>query len=683
MLQDRSKYIVSRNADSGDLVLAGDTSISRVHAFLYPQKDHIKLIDGGSKYGTFVNDNISKEIQIPKNKTIDLVASDKIRFGRLKNVWNLTKMSICSLSSTLSPNDKRDVQQSMTQLNGELISEWNSACNYLTISELTVTIKVLQALSAAIPIVTPKFWQEFVAAARQNQTLPVASDFQPPVVEEYVSIGQVSFGINNMRTCLFAGKTVVFMLNAHMEKYRVVIELAGGTCTSLDRARSRKSQLVANQTIVIQYMPTTQSQTSQDIGSVSEYLHKHGRRTIPEREIGMAIVHCSLEKFCNPLCTMIEDFLPIPQAAVKAQNVLAEATPFSETKSLVAATVEVPETMSDSDAKKMVPPRKSTRRNAKPEASSSTVTKRKAVETVDEPPYKKKMSTIDEVIELADTEIFVPHKDVEMTTKNTNIIVEKPPSSSWHLSDDEDDALVASMIEATAIDQQSEIEPNQITSVFTSSQSIYNLIGPSQDGFISCSKQNQSSTQPNQQRPKSPVAQPESSKFAKANLKRMQHQMMCSDNESDDDDVNPFKFLNPAEPVKRQRKNDRPPPPTPAQQINTSANSEHSQCAATAIRSNVTFNNASSFMSFIKPIPFTNNGWLSKLTLKSETDVTDAFLAVKKEEDWIESIRNGFEVQFKDLTIVNNSHFVTCSSAANVSHNSSAKNFKKFVKVGR
>lgn len=77
LLNDRAKYTVSRNADIGDLVLVGDGSISRSHAALHPATDHVKLVDTGSKYGTYLNSNIDSNVPIAKNAPVELRQNDK------------------------------------------------------------------------------------------------------------------------------------------------------------------------------------------------------------------------------------------------------------------------------------------------------------------------------------------------------------------------------------------------------------------------------------------------------------------------------------------------------------------------------------------------------------------------------------------------------------------------------
>lgn len=58
-------------------MLATDASISRSHAALHPDGDHVKLVDTGSKYGTFVNGNIDTNVPMEKNVPVQLRQNDR------------------------------------------------------------------------------------------------------------------------------------------------------------------------------------------------------------------------------------------------------------------------------------------------------------------------------------------------------------------------------------------------------------------------------------------------------------------------------------------------------------------------------------------------------------------------------------------------------------------------------
>lgn len=114
---------------------------------------------------------------------------------------------------------------------------------------------------------------------------------------------------NDSRKTLFAGKTFVFMTKKHFDMYSPIVLKAGGQCKDL-KNNVPKAFLVRKNTIVVQYVASTQSQGTQTINTLSEYLESKSLRTIPEYEIGLAIVCCTTEKYCNPAFSTISNILP-------------------------------------------------------------------------------------------------------------------------------------------------------------------------------------------------------------------------------------------------------------------------------------------------------------------------------------------------------------------------------------
>lgn len=325
LLQDKPKYIISRTVGAGDIILQEDTSISRAHALIKPNKDNIVIFDTNSKYGTFINENINKNVRMKQNTAIKLIGGDLIRFGQMNNIWRVEELKFHTVSSTLSIDQKKSLDQDLIILNGILENQWSDNCTHLTMETITITIKVIQALGAAIPIVTPSFWKAMHKAAKDGTTLPKPEQFLPPVIEPYIN-KDVSFLVNINRKRLFAGKTFVFMIKQHLELYELAIKLAGGTCLSLDERKMHKTTLIKSDVCVIQYQPSSQSQTSQDIMKISEYLHSKKLRTIPDCEIGLAIVNCSMVKFCNPKYKLEDDFLFTALPVTIQSKILAEGT---------------------------------------------------------------------------------------------------------------------------------------------------------------------------------------------------------------------------------------------------------------------------------------------------------------------------------------------------------------------
>lgn len=174
-----------------------------------------------------------------------ILRSRSIRFGRLESLYRLDRLAIATLSTTLTVDEKRSLKRHLDTVNGRLLADWSDQCTHLTVARLSITMKVLHGLAGTVPIVTPAFWTAFAAAARRNDDTgaPDPHDFRPPIAEAYIT-PSVSLRPNAERRRLFAGKQFVFMLHAHMERYELCVQLAGGRCCSLDRKKVQRSTLL-------------------------------------------------------------------------------------------------------------------------------------------------------------------------------------------------------------------------------------------------------------------------------------------------------------------------------------------------------------------------------------------------------------------------------------------------------
>lgn len=128
-------------------------------------------------------------------------------------------------------------------------------------STTAVTVKLLQALAAGIPIVTVKFWMEVVKAIAKNEPLPDYTMHMPTLSEPFLE--SVSLDLNSKRKQLFAGMVFVFMSNTQMESFKDIIELAGGSCLGLRGKQFKKTILLDNKYVAMQYNPSAQTQMSQ------------------------------------------------------------------------------------------------------------------------------------------------------------------------------------------------------------------------------------------------------------------------------------------------------------------------------------------------------------------------------------------------------------------------------------
>ncbi|XP_054732677.1 nibrin [Anastrepha obliqua] len=315
VISEKSKYTVGRVG--ADLVITDDSSISRTHAFIHftttqikdaessdpiKIKELLELEDAGSKYGTFHNDGIAKGVVIPKQKRLTLAEGDRIRFGVLKNIWTVSNITPFISISVLPKELAMQLKQCVQVLGGCILADWDDTCTHLTLAEIYLCSKLLHAILDSKPIVTCDYWYNVVQAARRGRrSLPKVESYMPPNAENF------DLKYREERKLLFNNLTFVFLHAHHFKKYAPIVEKAGGRSKHLN-VGIQKSFLVRNDVVVVQYVPSTESQSSQTINTIEDFLKLHSRRTVPEFEIGLALIQCSTKRYCNPSFNANENF---------------------------------------------------------------------------------------------------------------------------------------------------------------------------------------------------------------------------------------------------------------------------------------------------------------------------------------------------------------------------------------
>ncbi|EDW78977.2 uncharacterized protein Dwil_GK11834 [Drosophila willistoni] len=309
LLPVKKFYTVGRL--STDLVLKDDLSISRTHVRLHlPQTgtdQELRIEDLGSKYGTFLNADIAKNKKMEAKVLVPVKVGSSVRFGAMSSVWNVTQLNLVTATSSLTRSQIQELEQLLMPLGGSVVQNWTDQCNYLTMNDASVTLKLLHALLDHTLIVTCSFWRDLLEAARRVHVTdgwPQPQDYQPT---------NLDVKWRPERTKLFEGKTFVFMNRKHFDMYGLVVQKAGGACKDLISG-VRKTFLTKKDVIVIQYVPSTQSQATETINSIQEILEQAGLRIIQEYEIGMALINCSTKEFCNPAQSLVFDSMPTTES---------------------------------------------------------------------------------------------------------------------------------------------------------------------------------------------------------------------------------------------------------------------------------------------------------------------------------------------------------------------------------
>lgn len=322
--------------------------MSREHALIHRSSSGVRVEDIGSKYGVYVNNDIDKNKPIEKKTHVLLHGGNIVRFGRLDNIYRLENIIINVCTSTMAPDDIIQLKKQLKIIEGTLQSVWSTDCTHLIMSSVTVTVKVLQSLAYGVPIVSPAYFDAYLVGAKaHNKDLPDVKSFVPEITEPYIIKERGMMEVHLDRQRLFQNKSFVFMVQKQMDRFSQIIPLAGGKCINIGEGNVRKSFLLKNECIPVQYTASSNSQCSTDVENIVEYIQKNGRRLIAESEIGLAIIHRAIDRFCNPDRKMLTDLVANAANTNEiAKNVLVEETaPSNSTEKAVPSSIVVPETI--------------------------------------------------------------------------------------------------------------------------------------------------------------------------------------------------------------------------------------------------------------------------------------------------------------------------------------------------
>lgn len=319
-----NQTVVGRNVDNQacNFAIPDDASLSRRHVMLTVIDNELFLQDLGSRYGTFVNSNKAEH-----NVKIKLQENDVVKFGKLFSVWKVKVIDLVTCTSTLKGENLQNLKLTISKIDGILKGDWDDTCKYLTMPAITLTIKVVLALVQGSDIVTVDFWNKCLENVASFKALPDPTEYLPNIVESTLNKEVVSFLPDSRRKALFKGKKFVFFSKRQHEMYKTVLIKSGATPMLLSESRMTTSMLCAEDVIVIQYIATGASQETQSqkktINDIVAQLKNKGKRVVADAEIGLAILYCSLNKYCNPNFSFTSEVVKQTSAPAKNTKVLA------------------------------------------------------------------------------------------------------------------------------------------------------------------------------------------------------------------------------------------------------------------------------------------------------------------------------------------------------------------------
>lgn len=332
---DRVIYIVSqaepviigRSIDNQvcQFAIPDDPSISRKHASLAVKNDTVILQDLGSRYGTFINDAVEK---IEANVDIQLKENDIIKFGKINSVWKVNNVNLNTCTSTLKGENLQKLKVTLSKLGVVLKNDWDDSCNYLTMPVITLTIKVVLALVQGSHIVTTDFWTNLLKSITNFSALPDPHNFIPAVMESTLNKEVVSFAPDIHRRSIFKDKKFIFFSRRQYEMYKPVLSRSGALPLLLAESKMTVSMLCEENIVVIQFTANSATQETvaqrNQINDIVTHLKNRGKRVIADAEIGLAILYCSTEKYCNPSFSFTSEMVKQnPGVLTKTSKVLA------------------------------------------------------------------------------------------------------------------------------------------------------------------------------------------------------------------------------------------------------------------------------------------------------------------------------------------------------------------------
>ncbi|KAI9554004.1 hypothetical protein GHT06_019276 [Daphnia sinensis] len=292
------EYVVGRRKCT--IEVSDDLSVSRQHLKLSVDyspltqvsgQPTLKIMDLGSTYGVFINPSAANPGKVEPKTWVNLEADSSFHFG-VKNEWIVKWKNISVVCSALGSTERRRLNKELTMLGAESLSEWQHGITHLVTDKIMLTQKVLDSLLAAIPIVVVDFFEKWVSLLEQDPYSPIpdVTEYTPQIGPALGQFGKQSFIPKEERKSLFLGKTFIFASSSELKSsMAIAAKKAGGNITSDYEAFNTEG-------IVLMECANSPPDYTRLLTSLSS----RGERPIPQSEIGLAILSCSVEIYCNP-----------------------------------------------------------------------------------------------------------------------------------------------------------------------------------------------------------------------------------------------------------------------------------------------------------------------------------------------------------------------------------------------
>ena len=310
-----SIYKIGRMEGDNDITCPQDSSVSKRHASITvmtrsPQaRPEVVLEDVGSKYGTHLNDGILAESQrLATNKGVSralkkprvMSAGDRVRFGVAYSIFRLMWIDLEVTGSMLRDKEERsNLAGWLEPVGAKLQDSMTDKTSHLVMSNISLSIKVVNCLAKGVPIVTSQFFRDLGQSIKTRQPLPLEENFVPPVSnnssESVLRDPSISFQVNYERAKLFAEKRIIFFDKKQFQQNRLSCQLAGADVIMWGDDMDIGS--ITREDVVIKPVSVSNKETWVD---VSTRLTSLSLAPCPHTDLYLAIVHCSTAHHCNP-----------------------------------------------------------------------------------------------------------------------------------------------------------------------------------------------------------------------------------------------------------------------------------------------------------------------------------------------------------------------------------------------
>ncbi|XP_078493291.1 uncharacterized protein LOC100178467 [Ciona intestinalis] len=295
-----------------DFIIANDSSVSRKHGTIKVADEESSnepclTVSDCSKFGTFYSKNEpGNEQHLVFNKItgeVQLKQGDCLRIGVLKSIFKIEHKPLLIVTSSMSSVLQEKLREKVTKLGGKLTTNWQTGVTHLAMQSILLNVKVTQALACACPIVSEKYFSKLLKSVETNEVeLPNTNDFLPDISEQGLDKRECSFQVNVERKNIFRDKTVVFLSHKQMKRLGTSCSYSGATVCLVSDPKCTDEKLVDENTIVVRCADNAESQVidAKKLEKLQRQFRRKQLRFIQEHEIGLSLLYCSTDVYCNP-----------------------------------------------------------------------------------------------------------------------------------------------------------------------------------------------------------------------------------------------------------------------------------------------------------------------------------------------------------------------------------------------